>query len=127
MEFLTCSDFLYDLFLSDDANIVLYLGNEKAITIPDTFDGHKVTTIGGFAFSGMEFIESIVIPDSIDEICAGAFERCSSLKHIHIPASVVDIDNSAFSGCSALELIVVSGSKAHLYAEQHRLPYRFEE
>lgn len=127
MEFFSCADFLYDLFLSGDANLVLYVGKEKNVIIPPFLDGHTVTTIGGFAFSGMDFIESVVIPDSIDEIKAGAFERCTSLKNIVIPASVTDIEESAFAGCSVLKLTVTPNSAAHIYADEYGIKYLFAD
>lgn len=50
---------------------------------------------------------SIVIPDSVNEISASAFQGCSKLTGITIPNHISDIKEAVFSGCSSLESFVI--------------------
>lgn len=48
-----------------------------------------------------------VIPDSITEIGAGAFEDCRGLTELTIPNSVTSINKFAFSRCSGLTAVTI--------------------
>ncbi|MBP5410197.1 MAG: leucine-rich repeat protein [Prevotella sp.] len=65
------------------------------VTIPETVDGFKVTTIGSYAFAGTD-VENVILPNSITFIANFAFMSCH-VTSIDIPESVVDIGESAFS------------------------------
>ena len=75
----------------------------KNTMIPDS-----VTEICSGAFSGCTGLTSIVIPDSVTYIGAYAFSGCTGLTSIVIPNSVTEINQSPFAGCTGLTRIVVS-------------------
>ena len=52
----------------------------------------------------------VVIPDSVTEICYGAFEDCTSLTSVIIPDSVTAIGYGAFHNCKSLTSIVIGNS-----------------
>ena len=79
-----------------------------ALTIPNTIDGKKVTSIGKRAFEHCGNLKNITIPNSVTSIEDGTFYECISLKNIIIPNSVTNIGTSAFSECSSLTSINVS-------------------
>lgn len=51
---------------------------------------------------------SVVIPDGVAAIGAGAFEGCGSVTGVTIPASVTSIGERAFSWCPAFEAFTVA-------------------
>lgn len=53
------------------------------IVIPDTVGGVKVKSIAGGAFAGNLMLESISIPDTVEEIPRHCFENCRNLKSVH--------------------------------------------
>lgn len=67
-----------------------------------------VTSIGSYAFYGLEKLETAEIADSVTEIGSYAFEDCAGLLSIEIPDSVIEVGNSAFSGCSSLADVKLS-------------------
>lgn len=64
----------------------------NGIIIPSTINGKTVTKIGGFGYSD---VKQIIIPDTVTEIAAYAFEG-SNLESVYIPDSVTIIGESAF-------------------------------
>ena len=70
-----------------------------------------ITSIGSRAFIDAG-IESMILPDSVTEIGAGAFEACRSLESITLPdnAGFTHIPDNMFSQCNALESILIPKS-----------------
>ena len=59
-----------------------------SITIPD-----RVTSIGGWAFSGCNRLTSITIPKGVKSISFLAFRGCSSLTNVFYKGTMKDFDN----------------------------------
>ena len=89
--------------------VVDYTGNKSEVTIPKSYMGRPVTSIGGCAFSECTSITSITIPDSVTSINY-AFYNCSSLTNITIPDSVTSIGYRAFYECESLTSITIPDS-----------------
>ena len=81
----TSGSFEYYVFDDGTARITKYNDNgSKAVTIPSTIDGYKVTEIGYSAFHGCTSLKSVTIPSSVTEIGEGAFYGCTGLKSITV-------------------------------------------
>lgn len=107
-EIFTSGDFQYALLEDGTAEIRRYTGKTDNLTIPDTLDGHPVTSIGYRAFYSCESLKNITLPDSVTAIGDYAFNDCSSLTSITIPDSVASVGANPFLGCEALTKIMVS-------------------
>lgn len=92
-----------------------YRGNDTEVVIPA---GVKV--IGESAFVDMKGVErmimeceeydappmeTLVIPDGVEEIRYYAFAYCANLKEVYIPDSVRVIGGRAFEGCESLKKV----------------------
>lgn len=87
-----------------------FTGNGTSVTIPATYKGVAVKSIGSYAFLDGENLTSVVIPDNITSIGQGAFLGCYALTEIIIPQNVTYIGFQAFSRCSSLTEIVIPDS-----------------
>lgn len=103
-------DYKYALLDDDSAEITGYWGKEAALTIPDTLDGHAVTSIGDEAFSSCRSLTSVTIPDSVTAIGDEAFSFCGSLTSVAIPDSVTAIGDGAFFECRSLTSVTIPDS-----------------
>lgn len=56
-------------------------------------------------FSGLSFLKSAVLPNSITEIPTYAFSNCYNLTDVTIPEGVTSIRDYAFRSCSSLKAI----------------------
>ena len=77
------------------------------------FAGNKVTQIGREAFYGTS-IETINLPEGLQEISYGTFCDCTSLQEITIPNKVKKIYNTAFMNCKGLNKVVLPASVTSL-------------
>ena len=102
-------------YLTDADKSVL---SSRRVSIPESFDGHKVFGLakGLFAYSDIEEIDlghelkhigvgaflgcrklkEVTIPDSVMYIRAGAFRDCKNLKKVTLGKGIVQIDENAF-------------------------------
>ena len=95
--------------ISNNAAIITACNKKRGnIIIPETIDGHPVTSIGDGAFAWCRSLTSIKIPDSVTSIGDYAFKGCRSLTSITIPDSMTSIGNYAFCGCSRLTSVTIS-------------------
>lgn len=79
------------------------------ITIPNEIDGYPVTRIGESAFWSWHAVDTIYLPDTLEEIGRTAFLHCQGLRVVDMP-HVKTIGASAFKGCISLEAIRIPSS-----------------
>lgn len=77
--------------------------NITSVVIPDT-----VTEICDRAFSYCSGLTTIALPEGLTKIGESAFENCRSLTNIVIPNTVTKVGQMAFEGCSSLEEVTLS-------------------
>lgn len=82
-------------FISSKSN------NNKKLIIPEKINGHNVERIACSAFCKNEYIEKVVLPDTIKYIEEDAF-RESSVKSIHLGKNIEQIGRCAFEKCHDL-------------------------
>ena len=77
--------------------------------IPNT-----VTNIGARAFQNCTSLTAFVVPDSVVEMGAYVFSGCTALWNVTLSRSLSAIPDYAFYGCSMLETMVVPESVTYL-------------
>ena len=109
--------FRYRLLEDGSAEILKYVGKELQLVIPETLDGHPVTSIGEEAFENYRYsMEDVTIPASVTHIGSGAFQL-TELAEIEIPAGVVSMDENPFGYCTELKTITVAEGNPVFYVE----------
>ena len=106
------------IMLKDSDNKVPWKTYAKIIKNVIISDG--VTSIGAYAFSFCESLQSITIPNTVTSIGAGAFEYCESLQSITIPNTVTSIGAYAFYSCSSLQSITIPNTVTSIGAYTFR-------
>ena len=103
-EKLLLKDFVYDS-KDNQVRIIGYTGKDKKIKIPKKIENKEVSIIGSGAFSGLLFLEHIIIPESVRTIYREAFKNCASLKKIKLPEGLTVLNAETFKDCTSLESI----------------------
>lgn len=83
---------------------------DKVVYVPNEYNGVPVFAIDDFGLSRCDFIEEVVLPDSIMYISDRVFERCTSLTTITIPNTVIGIAPEGLARCPALINIIFKGT-----------------
>ena len=76
--------------------------NLESVTLPES-----LTTLGSEAFYGCKNLESVALPESLTTLGDRTFEACELLKTIKIPSGVTAIPDQCFYGCSSLESVTI--------------------
>lgn len=82
-----------------EIKLLHYSGNDKTVTIP------PVDIIYNGTFKGNNYIENIIISDTVKEIQEYAFSECINLRKLEIPCGVKYLGEGICAGCSNLEQV----------------------
>ncbi len=74
----------------------------------------NVTSVGNWAFSYCENLESVILNDKIVTLGDGCFTECPALKDIKMTESIESIGYGAFSNCTSLSQMVIPVSVTSL-------------
>lgn len=132
-DLITEDGFEYFISSPGEIEIVNYHGSAESIIIPAEIDGKKVKSVylkhnenrdiikhvtisegilslDNFAFKDYHNLETVILPDSLNAIGAGAFLGCSNLKTINLPENLTELDYDTFKNCTSLKTIVLSNN-----------------
>lgn len=93
---------------ADSADSPFYGGQYREL-IKSVIVEPGVTSIGNYAFYGLQNLNSVTIPDTVTRIGDDAFEYCTALERITIPEGVKYIGSAAFSSTGLRSLTVPDG------------------
>ena len=85
--------------------------SQSDYTIPST-----VKLIDIRAFSGCQ-LQTIIIPDGVNEINEYAFSDCSGIETIHIPFSVSVLETGVFSECNELVSVTIDSMTIQTFSD----------
>lgn len=89
-----------------------YTGTGGTVIIPGT-----VTEIAAYAFENQSRITNISIPGNVKKIGSYAFSGCSGITSVTISSGVEEIGESAFRKCTTLRSINIPGSVINIGAD----------
>ena len=93
-----------------DAMIRFPTGNEFDLVVPNTVDGHKITSVGEYAYRSLSCFKSITIEEGIVEIQSNAFVGNNNVVTLNFPNTLKKIGSEAFSKCSLLQEVHIPQS-----------------
>lgn len=93
-----------------EATITDYKGPGGKLIVPQEIKGLPVTAIGDGAFFGNQALVQITIPNSVKNIDAHAFQKCSNLTNVVIGNGVTNVASGAFIYCANLRSVRLSDS-----------------
>ncbi|MBQ4386900.1 MAG: leucine-rich repeat protein [Prevotella sp.] len=83
-----------------------HIYKDKDTEITDLVIPEGVTSIGSYAFYGVEGIKSVTFPSTLTAIGGNAFAR-TGLESVVIPEGITEIEESTFSSCGKLKSVTI--------------------
>ena len=94
--------------LDDHAVLYSYTGEDELVEIPSRVKGLPVTAIGDRAFEDNEYVRSVVLPKTVDDIGHEAFKG-SRIERFEVSPQVKRIGNAAFAFTASLREFSLGG------------------
>lgn len=111
------------------ARLLGVYGSMPVLTLPEQIAGLPLTEIGDYCFAAAspyrkeclpkqtgiralcgDYMEEIVLPDSVTALGRFAFYNCKNLRHLSIGAALVTIGSDAFMNAGRLHALTIRGS-----------------
>ena len=86
-------------FVYSENRLMKYNGKDKKVVIP-----YGTEEIESCAFWDNQFVEEVVVPDTVVNLGGDTFYNCHNLTKFNIPHSVRQMGNNPFAGCPRLAL-----------------------
>ena len=86
----------------------------------DFSNSKNLKTLDALSFEEVPYLESIILPDGLEEIGEKCFFYCVKLSSIRIPDSVKAVGKECFSGCDSLREVTLSNELTILDSEVFR-------
>ena len=98
----------------DEASYALvhYEGDEKVVSVPDTYAKKPVTIIADKVFAGHSEIESIHLPDGVTDLGEFVSDGCENLKQLELPRSLERLWGYTFVRCGIEQVILPDSLQA---------------
>ena len=95
-------EFKFEILQDGNARLVEAIGEDKVVSIPDTWEDHSVTVIGERAFYGRREIKRVRLPKHLKKLEAYVFAECRFLEQMELPEEIEYIGNYCFYNCIRL-------------------------
>lgn len=112
--------FCFDITSDSTASIINYRNKsfkKKEVIVPSSIyikrNTYQVTCLESGAFRDCKYLETLVLPESINRICEESIVLCESLHSIKIPSKVSIIEEGAIWGNNNLERLSVDSSNCY--------------
>ncbi len=89
-----------------------YSGLEE-VDLPVVYNSNGVgwvpTTLGNSAFYNCKSLREVLLPNTLTDIPANAFQNCAKLVHVKVPSGGLEsLGQYAFTGCTSLKYIMLT-------------------
>ena len=86
-------------FIVEGDKLISYKGKDKHVKIPE-----GIKELESCCFWDNQFIEEVILPESLINLGGDTFYNCKNLKSVKITRNVSKMGNNPFAGCPLLEL-----------------------
>lgn len=89
-------------FTIKSGKVISYKGTDRTVAIPK-----DVTVIGEGAFEDNDYVEKVIISNSVKTIEGYAFWGCDNLETVVLGSGLTAVDDFAFTNCDGLEYMTI--------------------
>ena len=115
--------YLFEKNPDETYKIVKYYGNDEIVSIPEKYNGKKVSKIGAYAFANSTMKE-VILKENITEIEVGAFYNCDKLIRFNssedFVAKIDTVDKlgaKVFEECNKVKIVKINNELCDLHKD----------
>ena len=101
---------------SDTMLLVVYLGDEETVRLPESCNGESYSIGRAIGF------KNVMIPGSFAEVSASTFSNSDGLESVIVEEGITRIGSFAFSECDDLESIVLPSTLQEIKGKAFEIP-----
>lgn len=108
------------------ANTVIWIGafafcNATNLTNIVFLDNSSLEVIKCYAFHYCTHLDNVILPETLTEICEGAFMGCRNLRNVTLPKNLECLGPDCFMGTDIREISIPATVQTMAYAFDHNL------
>ena len=97
-------------------SLVRYTGTDRVVRVPE-----EVQHINNNAFENVDFVDTVIIPESVSSIGSEAFKG-SSVSHLTLPQSISMLGYSVFENCKSLKTLEIQNPNIKFFGAPFKNP-----
>lgn len=113
----TDGDWTYDENSDGTITVTKYNGENETVTVPAEIDGHSVYELDS-TFNFNSIVKSITVSDGIKDL-RQTFWGCSNLETVNLPDSIENIYRYTFGGCSSLKELQIGKNVSYISGDDY--------
>lgn len=113
-EIIKKDSFTFRLRQDDIVELDKYEGQDVHMKLPELYNKLPLLRISKGAFRRNAYIQTVIVPDSIENIGQEAFYLCTNLKEVELSQNLKYISRSAFNYCKRLKKIILPKGLLHI-------------
>ena len=86
-------------FIIEENRVVKYIGKSNVVKVP-----YGIQELESSSFWDNQFIEKVILPETLENFGGDTFYNCKNLKEINIPKSVKLMGDNPFAGCPKIKV-----------------------
>ncbi|MCD7796086.1 MAG: S8 family serine peptidase [Clostridiales bacterium] len=95
------------LYNASSSGAITYCSLEDSvIEVPKTISSTEIVSLSKYSFSGMQNLETVILPESVTMISEYTFANCTNLKKV-IALGVTQCSRYAFQNCTSLKEVIM--------------------
>lgn len=101
------ADEITSIIVEEGVTSICYMAFRDCIKLETVLLPNTLEELDAQCFLGCTSLEEISIPENVTEIGYNVFGRCTSLRTVNLPSTLTKIGQEAFAQCSSLEEITL--------------------
>lgn len=88
----------------------------KPVSMKEFTPKEDTLAVASGVFGKEQMVESVVLPNSVTTLNAGAFEGCTALKQVSLGKGITTVSSQCFMNCTALETVTLLAKEVSVAA-----------
>jgi hypothetical protein len=90
--------------------------NSSVVAVPETHGGKKVVGITTGAFSGLDKLETLILPSGITKVDKESINNCKLLSTIYLGDKIIEMPDTFYKNCPLFKTVKIGATRPPVYS-----------